>query len=318
MLSPRVALVIPAYRVRELLPKVVRAVPPIVGRIFVIDDACPEASGKHLISLALDSRVEVLFHEENCGVGAAVMTGYRSAIDWGAEYVVRIDGDNQMNPSHIEEFIRILASGQADYVKGNRFFYLQVLAAMPMLRLIGNIILSFVAKGMSGYWNIMDPTNGFTAANVRLLEQLPFEKLAKRYFFESDVLYHLALLRAVVADVPVAVRYEDETSSLNILHVAITFPFKYLWRTCKRIFFNYFLRDFNVFSLLFVAGVCLLLFGTIFGSIHWYQGVVSGIPATTGTVMVAALPVILGFQLLLSALLYDTTNVPKNPISKNS
>ncbi|MCB0353609.1 MAG: glycosyltransferase family 2 protein [Bdellovibrionales bacterium] len=315
LVSKKIALVIPAYRVAKLLPDVVASVPALVGRIFVVDDGCPEQSGKVLQSVTNDSRVAVLFHPINQGVGAAVVTGYRAALTWGADIVVRIDGDGQMDTSQMERFVHLLQSGRADFVKGNRFFEIASLSEMPTIRLIGNTVLSFAAKAMSGYWNVMDPTNGYSAIDSRVLRKLPLESLEKRYFFESDLLFHLALLRAVIAEIPVKSVYGDEQSSLSIVHCGVTFPLKYIARFLKRIFYNYFLRDFNVFSLELLLGIVLVVFGTIFGGIHWYRSIVENTPATTGTIMVAALPIILGFQLLVSAVSFDVGNFPKTPIS---
>lgn len=313
----KVALVIPAYRVSDALPRIIGSIPNTVNRIFVVDDGCPDSSGKILQEQCQDSRLEVLFHEENQGVGKAVVTGYKAALRWGAHIIVRIDGDGQMDTSQINRFIEVLAQEKADFVKGNRFFNLRGLKGMPSCRLIGNTILSFAAKAMSGYWNIMDPTNGFTAIDVRALRQLPLDQLEPRYFFESDFLYQLSLLRARVVEVAMVSRYGPERSNLSLRHSLLTFPSKYVVRLLKRIFYNYYLRDFNAFSIQLILGGCLLLFGCIFGGIHWYANHTAGVQTPTGTILLAALPVILGFQALLAAISFDVLNVPQRPISED-
>lgn len=310
----KIAVVIPCYRVRRQILDVLEGIGPAIAHIFVVDDACPEGSGQHVQAHCADPRVRVLRHEQNQGVGGAVCTGYQAALDAGADVVVKLDGDGQMDPAFIPRLVEPILGGQADYAKGNRFFDLGSLESMPLLRKIGNSGLSFFSKLSSGYWNIMDPTNGFTAIHATALRLLPLEKLARRYFFESDMLFRLNTVRAVVWDVPMRARYGDEVSSLRISRVLLDFPPRHLNRLAKRIFYNYFLRDFNACSIELVLGVLLLCVGTIFGLVHWYQSSADGTPATTGTVMLAALPVILGFQLLLSAITFDTTNVPAKPL----
>ena len=187
---------------------------------------------------------------------------------------------------------------------------------MPALRIFGNSVLSFVNKASSGYWNLMDPTNGYTAIHKTALSYLPLEKLERRYFFESDILFRLNTIRAVVAEVPMQAKYGDEESSLKISKVLLEFPSKYLNRFLKRIFYNYFLRDFNPCSIGIVFASLFLSFSACFGGWHWIKSAFFGISAPTGTVMLAALPAILGTQFLLAAINFDITNLPKEPLQR--
>jgi dolichol-phosphate mannosyltransferase len=310
----RIAAVIPCYRVREHILRVLEGIGAEVAAIYVVDDACPEATGEHVSASCRDPRVRVIRNESNLGVGGATMRGYTAAMDEGMDILVKLDGDGQMDPARIPTLVRPLLEGQADYAKGNRFFNLDDVSGMPIVRLIGNSMLSLVNKVSSGYWDVMDPTNGFTALHASVCRALPLDKIAKDYFFESDMLFRLATLRAVVVDVPMPARYGAEKSSLRVGRVAATFPWRYLVRAIKRCFYGYFLRDFNAGTVLFVAGFALMTFGAIFGGIHWHRSIASGIPATSGTIMVAALPVLLGGHLLLSALNYDIANVPRRPL----
>lgn len=314
--APRIAVVIPSYRVRSTILPVLELVGPEVGAIFVVDDACPEGTGDFVRTSCADARVSVLRHERNQGVGGAVVTGYTAALDWGADVIVKIDGDGQMDPAFVPTLIQPLLLGDADYVKGNRFYSLESLRAMPLVRLIGNSVLSFLSKASSGYWNIMDPTNGFTAVHAGVLNLIALHKLDKRYFFESDMLFRLNIVRAVVKDVRMDARYEGEASNLSVLGTIRDFPGKYLRRFLKRIAYSYFVRDFNPCSINLIVGCLALLFGGTFGAWHWYLSIRYQMPATTGTVMVAALPVILGAQLILSAINYDLSNVPKEPLQR--
>jgi glycosyltransferase involved in cell wall biosynthesis len=311
-----IAVIIPCYRTRAYILPLIAQIGTEVDRIYVIDDACPEKTGTYVEKECCDPRVIVIFHGHNQGVGGAVVSGYRQALEDGAEIVIKLDGDGQMNPALIPRFISPILNGTADYTKGNRFFDLRLLTSMPKIRLLGNAGLSFICKLCTGYWNMMDPTNGYTAIHVSVLKLLPLHKLDKRYFFESDILFRLNTVRAVVYDIPMQSKYEGEVSSLRIGEVILAFPLKYINRLWKRIFYSYFLRDFNVGSIALVVGSLLFSFGVVQGAIAWYHSIISGIPATSGTVMLASLPIILGFQSLLAAINFDVANVPKDPVQK--
>jgi glycosyltransferase involved in cell wall biosynthesis len=315
-LLPRVAVVIPSYRVSRSILRVISTIGPEVARIYVVDDACPERSGDVVREQCSDPRVVVLTHPENRGVGGAMVTGYAAALEAGAEIVVKIDGDGQMDPALIPLFVRPLVAGDADYVKGNRFYDIAFLQGMPRLRLIGNALLSLVSKISSGYWNIMDPTNGYTAIGRAALAALPLGKLDPRYFFESDMLFRLYTVRAVVRDVPMRAQYADESSNLSVARVVLEFPVKYAVRAVKRIFYAYFLRDFNAGSLQLFLGFAATLAGTTYGALRWRHSIETGVQATSGEVMLAALPLLIGVQLLLGALNFDVQNIPREPLAK--
>jgi hypothetical protein len=185
---------------------------------------------------------------------------------------------------------------------------------MPILRILGNATLSFMNKVSSGYWSVFDPTNGFTAISTRLIDELPIEKISSRYFFESDMLFRLGTLRAVILDIPMAAIYADEKSGLSISRSVYDFLFGHIANSFKRIFYNYYLRGFSVASIELFFGVIAISFGCVFGAFHWLLSIMSGVPASTGTVMVAALPVIVGFQLLISFLNYDIASAPRTAI----
>jgi glycosyltransferase involved in cell wall biosynthesis len=258
----------------------------------------------------------VIRNATNLGVGGATLAGYRAALEGGAEVIVKLDGDGQMDASLLPRLIQPILDGEADYAKGNRFFDIEGLDAMPRLRLIGNSLLSFTSKLSSGYWNIFDPNNGYTAIHAAVARALPMHKVAQGFFFESDLLFRLGVLRAVVCDVPMPARYGDEQSNLKVRRVVGEFARKHASNTAKRIFYNYYLRNFNIASIEIVAGLGLMTFGGWFGLTRWLQGIEQNVAQTSGTVMVAALPVIVGFQLVLSALNYDLQNVPREVLHK--
>ena len=316
--APTVAVVIPCYRVARHLTQVVERIGPEIASIYCVIDGCPEGSeAVALEAAAKDARIRVLHHERNMGVGAAVLTGYKQAIADGADIIVKLDGDGQMAPEEIPQIVQPIVRGEADYVKGNRFFNLDDLRAMPLVRLIGNAGLTFLSKLSSGYWNVVDPTNGFTAIHASVAALLRTDRLSKRYFFESDMLFRLNTLRAVVVDVPLRARYGDEKSSLNIWRTLAAFPLYHMRNFAKRLFYNYLLRDFNAASVNLILGLLMITFGVAYGGIHWIRGTESSVVASSGTVMLAALPVVLGWQALLSFIQFDVANIPQRPVHRH-
>jgi glycosyltransferase involved in cell wall biosynthesis len=313
-LEQTLAVVIPSYRVKAHILDVIARIGPEVAMIFVVDDACPDGSGAFVGEQCRDPRVRVLRHEVNRGVGGAMMTGYRAALGAGADIIVKVDGDGQMDPALIPHIARPVLARQADYAKGNRFHSLWNVRRMPRVRLYGNAALSFMTKLSSGYWGIFDPTNGFTAIHAAALERIEFANVSERYFFETDMLINLGNARAVVADVPMEAVYADEVSNLRIRSELWPFLRTHLREVAKRIFYTYFLRDFSPATLQLLIGAIFLLFGTIYGAAEWYRSVSTGEVASTGTVMIAVLPIILGVQLLLNFLAFDMANEPKVPI----
>jgi dolichol-phosphate mannosyltransferase len=314
---PRIAVVVPCYRVRSHLASLLKAIGPEVSLIYCVDDACPEHSGELACELSAgDPRIRVILHEHNLGVGGAVVTGYREAIEDGAEIIVKLDGDGQMDPTCIRDMVVPIVRHQADYVKGNRFFRPEGLRAMPVLRIVGNAGLSFLFKLSTGYWDLFDPTNGYTAIHSAVARTLPLGKLHRRYFFETDLLFRLNTLRAVVAEVPMDARYADEHSSLSVLRVLCTFPFYHTCNFLKRLFYGYFLRGFSIASVNLIAGAAMLGFGVVFGLLQWIRGALTSHLASPGTVMLAALPVILGIQLLLNFVSFDMASVPRDPLHR--
>lgn len=309
----RIAVVIPSYKVHRHVLSVIQGIGPEVSNIYVVDDCCPEGSGAFVSQNCRDPRVTVLRLEQNQGVGGAVMAGYRAAIADGAEIIVKVDGDGQMDPALIGIFAAPLLAGNADYAKGNRFYDLEQIRAMPGLRIFGNAVLSLMAKMSTGYWDLFDPTNGYTAIHAEVARQLPYDRISKRYFFETDLLFRLNTLRAVVVDVPMHARYGDEVSNLKISKIVGEFMFKHFRNGLKRIFYNYYLRDISIASLELPIGLLLLLGGASFGLFSWWRAAQLGMPTTAGTVMLAALPMMMGLQFVLAFLAYDIAAVPRTP-----
>lgn len=309
-----VAVVVPCYRVTRHIAGVVARIGAEVDAIYCVDDACPDRSGDFIEANLIDPRVRVIRHEANQGVGGAVMTGYRRAIADGAQVIVKIDGDGQMDPALLPAFIGPLLRDEADYAKGNRFWDLRELRSMPLARRVGNLGLSFLSKASAGYWDLFDPTNGYTAIHAEVAARLPMESISRRYFFETDLLFRLNTLRAVVVDVPMDAVYADETSHLKLSRALFEFGAKNLRNLGKRIVYNYFLRDLSIASLELVAAIGLLAFGAVFGGYHWWHSASHGVAAPVGTIMIATVSVVSGLQFLLAFLNYDIANVPRRAL----
>lgn len=313
-MSPSVFVVIPCYGVKNHILDVLSRIGPEVSQIVLVDDACPEGTGAWVQAHCTDARVTVLHHAHNQGVGAAMMTGYQAALQAGAEVMVKIDGDGQMDPALIGHFIAPILKGQADYTKGNRFYDLTHIGQMPAIRLVGNAVLSFMSKLSTGYWNLFDTTNGFTAIHAKVARRMAWDKVSRRYFFETDVLFRLNTIRAVVVDIAMDASYGTEQSNLRVTQVLGEFLVKHGRNFVKRIVYNYFLRDMTVASFELLLGLAGLLFGVTFGAVHWLHGLSTGVTTPLGTIMLAALPTMLGLQMLLAFVSFDVANVPRRPI----
>lgn len=305
--------VVPCYKVTAHILTVLAKTPPWVEGIVCVDDACPDGSGDFILRHATDPRVTVIKLPKNLGVGGATLAGYREAERRGAQVLVKVDGDDQMDLTYAAHMVAPILLGEADYTKGNRITSMSHLQEMPIVRVLGNSALSFAAKLSTGYWNIFDPTNGFTAIDSQVAKVVMRKRISQRFFFETDLLYHLGTLRAVVRDVPIPAHYADEVSNLRISAIVGPFALRHVRNFLQRVLGQYFVRDFTVASLELVFGLFLLLFGTGFAA-HYVATRIPGQTASAGVVMAAALPVILGAQLLLQAVNFDVLNVPTRPI----
>ena len=302
---PSIIIVIPAFEVAEQIISVIREIDKAVSQIIVVDDLCPEKSGYKVVKEVKDKRVKVLFNENNLGVGGSMIRGYKEALKSNPEYVVKLDGDGQMDPKLVPLFISELEKSGGDYAKGNRFANPENLKSMPKIRIFGNLILSFLAKFSTGYWNIFDPNNGFTVIKGKTLAQLPLHKISQRYFFESDMLFRLNLLGAEVVDVPMTAVYGTEKSNLNLAKTLLEFPVKHLKNFLKRITYNYFLRDFNLASIELVLGINFLVFGTLTGAINYLHAVRAESSMSVGILILVSILIISGLQLILSFFSFD-------------
>lgn len=309
----KTAIIIPCYRVKNQILRVVEGIPSWIDLVIVVDDQCPDKSSAIIEEKYPNNpRIKVVKRETNGGVGAATITGYQKAKELGAEILVKMDGDDQMDPVNLPSLIEPIKNGHCQYAKGNRFTSPEILRQMPLIRLIGNSGLSFLVKFCSGYWNVMDPTNGYTAIDVKVLEKLPLNKINKRYFFEIDLLCSLNYHRIIVKDVPMDAKYGDEVSSMNLLKVAFQFPPRLLKRLLRRIFLQYFIYDFNMATFYLLVGIPMFLAGFTYGLSKWILSVTMQQPQPIGTVMLAVLPILVSLNMIMGAIHIDINNVPRN------
>jgi len=306
-------LIVPCYKVRSKILDVIAKTPPWIEGIVCVDDACPEGSGDFIEANTRDPRVTVVRLPQNQGVGGATLAGYREAAARGGQVLVKVDGDDQMDLAYVSHLVAPILLGEADYAKGNRFTSVSHLTTMPQVRVFGNAALSFAAKLSTGYWNIFDPTNGYTAIEGQVAKMAIEKRVSRRFFFETDLLYHLGTLRAVVRDVPMPARYGGEVSNIRIGAIIGPFALKHLKNFITRALGQYFVRDFNAASVEMVGGLVSLLFGIGY-ALHYLSQRHHGLAASPGVVMAAALPVMLGAQLLMQALNFDVLNAPTRPI----
>jgi dolichol-phosphate mannosyltransferase len=316
-LSSHICVVLPLYKARNQIADVLRGVPGFIRTIVVVDDCSPDDSYERALAVS-DKRIHFVRHEKNQGVGGAVLSGYKKAVDLGAEIIVKMDSDGQMDPSYLLPLISPLLAGEADYTKGNRFLHSRQLKAMPTLRRIGNLGLSFLTKLASGYWNVFDPSNGYTAITASVVNLIDNTAIDRRYFFETSMFLELGLLRAVVQDIYIPAHYADETSHLSEWNALLIFPRRLLSGFIKRIKIQYFLQDFNLVSLYLLSGLGLLIFGGSFGLYRWWLAVQTHVATPTGTVMLVVIPVILGVQFVLQAIALDVQNVPTRVIARSA
>jgi dolichol-phosphate mannosyltransferase len=307
--QPSIAVVIPAYRVASYITEVIARIPPAVDHIIVVDDASPD-NLQEVLQQIPEQRLIVLRHKTNRGVGGAMKTGLTKALELAADIVVKIDGDGQMDPQLIPRFVGPIMAEQADVTKGNRFAHPARIRQMPLMRRVGNLALSFLVKMASGYWHVFDPCNGYLAIRATLLHDMALHRLAEGYFFEISLLCEAYFVRAVLQDISMLPVYGGETSSLKPLRMITDFTPRLFWRAMYRVFMSYFMRDFNVVSLCLLAGMPMLGFGVLWSVYHWIQSFRLQTLASTGTVMIGVLAIVLGFQLLLQALVLDVENEP--------
>ena len=306
----RVHVVIPAYNVAPYLGAVLRGIPSFVDTVTVVDDGSTDDTAATAKNVG-DPRVTVLGSPTNEGVGGAMARGFEHALAQDDGIIVKMDGDGQMDPADLPRLLEPIVDGRCDYAKGNRFLRSRELDIMPRARLAGNFVLTFLTKLASGYWNVFDPQNGYLAITSGTLRLLDLGRLSRRYFFENDMLINLNIFDARVCDVAMSSRYGTERSSMRLGRILCSFPFHLFRGYWHRFYRKHVLRDFSPVALFMLTGLPLLAWGTGFGLYTWGQSWLQNQFASTGTVMLSVLPFLVGFELVLQALVLEIRDTPR-------
>jgi dolichol-phosphate mannosyltransferase len=306
----RVHVVIPAYNVAPHIGDVLAGLPDFVDAVTVVDDGSIDGTAD-AVTRAGNHRVTLLQSPANEGVGGAMVRGFRHALAQGEGVIVKMDGDGQMDPADLPRLLAPVVDGQCEYAKGNRFLRSRELDVMPRARLAGNFVLTFLTKLASGYWNVFDPQNGYLAIASGTLRLLDLDRLSRRYFFENDMLINLNIFDARVRDVAMPSRYGVERSSLRLGRVLWSFPYHLFRGYWYRFYRKHVLRDFSPVALFMLTGLPLLAWGTWFGAYTWVQSWLHNQFASTGTVMLSVLPFLVGFELVLQALVLEIRDTPR-------
>ena len=302
----RIAVIVPCHRARDHILATLGAIGPEIHAIYVVDDACPENTGEHVRANCADPRVRVLRLERSLGRGAAIVRGYREAIGESMDVLVKIEPDGRMDPARIPSIVRPLTDGIADYAKGNRFFAVEDAAGVPRRILWRNATASFAHRLATGYWELSDPANGFTALHATVAKALPFERLARGDTFELDLLARLGMLHAVVVDVPMPARM-DPARMPRVPRAPI------VGRALRRLASAYFVRDLNAGSLFLASGGVLLVGGVIAALVLRSHAAAGAIPGAA-SVAACAVAVLAGLQLLIAAVQHEVASVPRRPL----
>ena len=299
----RVAVVVPAYDEEKLIGTTLATIPDFVDQVYVVDDASRDATAER----ARDGgeRVEVITHEQNQGVGAAILTGYRRAREDGVDVTAVMAGDNQMDPADLEAIVGPVARGEVDYAKANRLFTGRAWELIPRTRYLGNAVLSLLTKIASGYWHVADSQSGYTAISQQTLDLLDLDRIYKRYGFPNDMLVHLNVINARVRDVPSRPVYGvGEDSGIRLRRVIPSISWllikAFFWRMREK----YVIRDFHPLVFFYVFGILFSLLGLVLGVTVTVLRIL-GNDLTVATVVLVALLLIAGLLFTLFAMLFD-------------
>lgn len=307
-----VAIVIPAYNEEKLITKTVTSLPDFIDYVIVVNDASTDDTLDVITKLSkTESKLVIVDNEKNAGVGASVVNGFRKAIDMKVDIIGVMAGDAQCDPTYIQDMLDELISNKLDYVKANRFVHLDELGQMPLFRRVGNIVITILTKFATGYYSVFDSQNGYGFFTRSILERINLKRIGNRYDYENTLLLELAYLGAKIEDIPVPAIYGDEVSSIPVIKTvrrALSVLWSGFWR---RIYYRYILYNFHPIALFLFGGLLLTFLGSIYGAFLLFEKIVHHLSPSSGTVMLAVLPLILGFQLLLTAFILDVFNEGK-------
>ncbi|MFL6127890.1 MAG: glycosyltransferase family 2 protein, partial [Mycobacteriales bacterium] len=295
--------VVPAYNEQKLIAKTIATMPDFVDRIIVVDDKSTDSTVAMAESVG-DPRVIIVQHDQNKGVGGAILTGHRSALEIGGDIDVVMAGDAQMDPDYLPSLLDPIVEEGYGFTKANRFFSRDSFRGMPAYRIVGNIVLSFLTKMASGYWHLLDPQNGYTAIRHDVLRRLALDRIAIGYHFENDLLINLSILRVRARDVPIPAVYGDEVSAMRLSRVIPQIGSLLFVGFWKRILLKYVLWSFSPIALLLFTGFFLVLWGVAWGVFAVVNALQSHSPSAA-TSLLSVAPLMTGIYMLVQALILD-------------
>ena len=301
----RVAVVVPAFEEELLVADTLRRTPDCVHR-GVGDHPHSSDSTAEKARATRDQRLEVIRHEQNLGVGGAIVTGYARCRELGVDVTCVMAADNQMDPVELQSLVLPVARGEVEYAKANRLVSGEAWTLIPRARYLGNAALSLLTKIASGYWHVADSQAGYTAISLEALRRLDLERLYRRYGFPNDMLVHLNVQKARVRDVPSRPVYGvGEQSGIRIHRVAPRIAWLLLkgfwWRMTQK----YVIRDFHPLVFFYALGGLMTLVGLLLGLIVAVSRIFFGNEITTATVVLVALLLVSGTQFTLFAMWFD-------------
>lgn len=308
----KVAVILPCYNEEKMITRTITTLPDFIDDIIAVDDKSKDETLAVITKLAKkDSRVHPIHHEKNTGIGGAYITGFNWALEHDSDLVFTMAGDAQCNQDYMPYMIDSLIDGDMDYVKANRFVHLEELRSMPRFRRIGNTFITILTKFSTGYYSVFDSQNGYGVFKRKTLLDLPFEYIGRRYDYENTLLIALSIMNARIKDESVPAIYGDEKSTIPVFMTSMR-ALRVVWRGFwKRIYYKYVLVNFHPIALFLMLGLILGAIGVGFGIFMLVDRIISGASPSTGTVMLSVVPVILGFQLLLTAITMDMNNEQK-------
>jgi glycosyltransferase involved in cell wall biosynthesis len=304
-----ISVVVPAHNEQKLIQKMLQDLPHWIDHIFVIDDCSQDATSEKVNErIATDSRIVLIRHEKNQGVGAAISTGYKASLKSDVDIAVVMAGDAQMDPADLENLIQPVAIEGVDYAKGNRLFQGKAWDIIPHHRYIGNSILSMLTKVASGYWHVIDTQCGYTAISKRAMKLVDLDNIYPRYGMPNDLLVKLNIADCSVRDVPVRPVYNiGEVSGIRISRVVVTISRLLVYCFFKRLLEKYVIRDFHPLVFFYTLGLIAFPTGVLAGFYLFLYRIFSG-PVSTTSALFAAFLVMSGSQFLLFAMWFDMEN----------
>lgn len=303
--------IIPCFKGSQKTIEVINEALKVVDYVVFINDCCPNLKSKIVQEKIKSEKLIIINNEYNQGVGASVKKGIKYLLSTNCEIIVKIDADGQIKPQLIPEIIKPIIDKKADAVKGNRFTNVEHILSMPLIRILGNLCLSFINKLSSGYWELFDPTNGFIAFDAKTLKKIRINKLDDRYFFESSILFECAIANIFFMQLPMKGIYSGEISSLEPLKEVISFSSKHFVNLIKRIIYQYFILDFNAGSIELIGFIITFTTALIYFLLITFKNLqYENVYASPGEANLISILVIIAFQLFISFIFYDATQKP--------